>query len=199
MSDLLKNLAQTSLPPDGHYGAAPTGVAVTIIDGRPAAGLAAVKGQTASLIARCRAEFGIDLIDGPTASGNGSFVFVGTGPGKWLALSSNCSIALASRLRSTFGALAAVTDQSDANIVFAVEGPRVRDCMAKGPAIDFSPSAFKTGDAATTVASHIGLTLWQASDAPSFHIAVGRSFAPSFARHLLMSGAEYGVAVTRER
>jgi sarcosine oxidase gamma subunit len=54
---------------------------------------------------------------------------------------------------------------------------------------------------ASTVASHIGITLWRLDDAadatPVFEVAVFRSLAGSFWHALAQSAAEFGLSVTR--
>lgn len=191
MADVLKNVSFTALPGTGHYGASSSGVRITV-DDSPIASVAVARGQACALSDICLAAFGVNLVDGAVVSRGQFLSFVGVGPGKWLAFSAN-NTPPAAQLRQTFGALAAVCDQSDAYILFTLEGSRARECMMKGAAIDLDPSVFKVDDAATTVAAHIGLTYWQTSEAPSYRIAVARSFAPSFARHLLATGAEYGI------
>lgn len=192
MADILKNVPLTALPGSGLYGASDIGVRITVIDGSQIASVAVARGQVSALSDVCRTAFDINLVDGAVVSRGQSLSFVGVGPGKWLALGTSHTSA-AIPLRQAFGALAAVCDQSDAYVLFKVEGNRARECMMKGAAIDLHPSAFKIDDAATTVAAHIGLTIWQISEAPSYKIAVARSFAASFARHLLVAAAEYGI------
>ena len=192
MADVLKDVSLTAPPAPGHYGADGAGVMITVIDDSPIASVAVARGQACALSETCLTAFGIDLVDGTVVSRGQFLSFVGIGPGKWLALGTN-DTPPASQLRQTFGALAAVCDQSDAYVLFTVEGSRARECMMKGAAIDLDPSVFKVDDAATTVAAHIGLTFWQASEAPAYKIAVARSFALSFARHLLATAAEYGI------
>lgn len=192
MADVLKAVSFTALPHSGHYGASDAGVRIRVIDDPHIASVAAARGQTVALSNICYAAFGIQLIDGPVVSRGQSLSFVGVGPGKWLSLNADKTTP-ATILRQHFGAHAAVCDQSDAYILFSIEGPRARESMMKSAAIDLDPSAFKVGDAATTVAAHIGLTFWQTSESPSYEIAIARSYAPSFARHLLTTAAEYGI------
>ena len=198
MVDVLKNVSLTALPPPGHYGAEDAGVIVTLVDSSAIASVAVARGQTCALRDSCKKAFGIDLVDGAVVSRGRSISFAGIGPGKWLTFSTN-DATLVVQLRQTFGALAAICDQSDAYVLFMVEGARARECLMKGAAIDLDPSAFKVDDVATTVSAHIGLTFWQTSESPSYAIAVARSFAPSLARHLLATAAEYGIDFLSQR
>jgi sarcosine oxidase subunit gamma len=53
-------------------------------------------------------------------------------------------------LAGPFGQFAAIVDQSHGRTLLRVTGPRVRDALAKGLAIDLHPREFKTGYAAVT-------------------------------------------------
>jgi sarcosine oxidase subunit gamma len=77
----------------------------------------------------------------------------------------------------------------------AISGPRARDALAKGVAVDLHPRAFEAGHAAATLVAHIGVTLWQVDEAPTFHVCVPRAFSSSFWHWLLASAAEYGFEV----
>jgi sarcosine oxidase subunit gamma len=74
-----------------------------------------------------------------------------------------------------------------------VTGPLVRGALAKGVAVDLHPSAFKAGDTAATLVSHIPVHLWQIDDRPTYEFAVARSLAQSFWHWLEASAAEYGL------
>jgi len=54
----------------------------------------------------------------------------------------------------------------------------------QAPPIDLDPRAFKRGDAATTIVSHIGATIWRCDDDADgnacFEIALFRSLCQSF-------------------
>jgi sarcosine oxidase subunit gamma len=83
--------------------------------------------------------------------------------------------------------------------VLRLSGARVRDVLAKGLPIDLHPRAFRTGDATTSIISHIGIQLWQVDDAPTYDIVFFRSLAGSFWKWLTDSAAEYGYRVSNER
>ncbi|ABS69922.1 Sarcosine oxidase gamma subunit [Xanthobacter versatilis] len=196
MSDLLEHIAPTRLVPAGHYGPeGAAGVTARAVDPVAAATLVARKGATARLIAACAAA-GLPLADGPRISASAGLEAVGTGPGRWLILAEAMSGAdLVARLSAMAPSLAAVTDQSDANLILDVSGEKARAAMAKGVMVDLDPTAFAAGDAATTTVSHVGVTFWQ-RDAATFRFAVGRSFAPAFLRWLTVSAAEFGFALS---
>ncbi|HEV2677417.1 MAG TPA: sarcosine oxidase subunit gamma family protein [Aliidongia sp.] len=194
MPDLLGHIAQTRIVPAGRYGANDQGVTVTLVEGVCFASIATAWNRTEGLNARCAAAFGTALPTGPKRVAASGLAFIGMGPGRWLAAGFTIGD-LEGRLRDAFQVDAAVCDQSDAYVLFAVSGENARAALAKLIPIDLDPSAFRPDDAATTSAATIGVTLWQESPAPVFHLAVGRSFAPSFSRALVMSAAEFGCAI----
>ncbi len=197
MSDLFQSLSPAHLVPAGHYGVAgATGVTAQVVTNLAAATLVARKGKAGALIAAVTAA-GLPLMDAPKASLGGTLgaglEAVGTGPGKWLVFAEGSTgAALRRRLEELAAGLGVVTDQSDANLVLDIAGPKAREALAKGVAVDLDPRAFQPGDAATTPVSHVGVTFWQRDDAPTYRFAVGNTFAPAFLRWLAASAAEYG-------
>lgn len=164
-------------------------------------GLATVharKGGSAPLVARIREHFNIQLPSGPSHVASGDIAFVGTGPGAWLAVQRSVGNSLAQTLVKSVGRLASVVDQTGGYAVLNLSGPRVRDALSKVIPVDIRPQSFVVGDAASTVAAHIGAMMWRLNDdsagLPVFEIAVFRSLAESFWRALSSSLAEYGVA-----
>jgi sarcosine oxidase subunit gamma len=106
-----------------------------------------------------------------------------TGPGTWLA--EGDAELLAVRLVG----LAHVSDQSGGYIVHRFAGPAARALLQKGVAIDLDPSAFGPGSAAVTGIAHIGVIIWQVDDAPTYDLALFRSFAGSF-HHWVAAAAQ---------
>ena len=78
-------------------------------------------------------------------------------------------------------------------MLLRISGPRVRDALAKGVAIDLHPRAFCTGNTAMTGVAHIAVQLWQSDDSPAYTFSVARSLAGSFWAWLESSAAEYGL------
>ncbi|MCG5234222.1 sarcosine oxidase subunit gamma [Xanthobacter oligotrophicus] len=196
MSDLLEHIAPTRLVPEGHYGPeGSAGVTARAVETLAAATLVARKGATARLIVACAAA-GLPLADAPRASTGAGLEAVGTGPGRWLVLAEGMSGAdLVARLAAMVPGLAAITDQSDANLILDISGEKGRAALAKGVTVDLDPTAFAEGHAMTTAVSHVGVTFWQ-RDGATFRFAVGRSFAPAFLRWLTVSSAEYGFTLS---
>lgn len=182
--------------------AAGDGVVVQDLDGLGIASVQARRGQAAALAARVQARFGVTLPDGPRRSEGDGVIFAGTGVGIWLAVSpEGWTNHLHVTLREALGDLAAITDQSDGYAMLRLGGPRLRDTLAKGVAIDPHPAVFKIDDVAATSIAHIGATLWRIPDSPDgsprFEVAVFRSLAVSFWDWLSESAAEFGMRVDR--
>jgi sarcosine oxidase subunit gamma len=174
------------------------GVTAVIRDGFGLATVMARRGASDELKRRIRRRFGIDLPQGPHRSAANGMAFAGTGPGVWLALAEQPGDDLAATLMEELDGAASVSDQSDAYVLIRLSGAHVRDTLAKLIPIDVHPRAFKVGDVASTVAAHIGVTVWRLPDdanaAAVFEVILFRSLSRSFWHALAAAGAEYGFA-----
>lgn len=157
-----------------------------IVHDRDGLGISTVlvrKAKHEALAQRLREHFSIELPQGPQRTTAGDLALAGTGPGAWLAMHERSGNALAVHLRETIGDLASISDQSDGYAVLRVSGPKIRDALCKLVPVDLHPHAFKIGDVASTVAAHIGATLWRledgANNSPVFEVAVFRSLVES--------------------
>jgi heterotetrameric sarcosine oxidase gamma subunit len=168
--------------------AANPGLAVADRDGLGLATVIARKGRGGELAARLRAQFDIELPQGPRRTTAGKIALIGTGPGVWLATHEDAGNAFAASLRSAVGALASISDQTDGSAVLRIFGPGVRETLAKLVSVDVHAREFAVGAAASTSAAHVGATLWRLDDgadgSPVFEIAVPRSLAGSFSQAL---------------
>jgi methylglutamate dehydrogenase subunit D len=161
--------------------------------------LIARKAQAQALAELVKSAYGIDLPSTPRFSGgqlpDGRFlIFVWAGFEQWLALTDGAQD-FERELTAGLGKRALITDQSDGRAVLRLRGPKAREVLAKGIAIDLHPRAFKPGDVALTLASHVGVQLWQVDDTPTYEIAVARSLAKSLWAWLSASAAEFGYEV----
>ena len=176
-----------------------SGVVVRDRDGLGLATVLARKGKQEALAQRVRERFGIELPQGPHRATTGDTAFAGTGPGTWLALHERSGNSFAPALLAAIGDLASISDQSDGLAVLRLSGPKIRDALCKLIPIDLHPGAFKVGGVASTIAAHIGATLWRIEDdrdgSAVFEIAVFRSLADSFWSALSESAAEFGFRV----
>jgi methylglutamate dehydrogenase subunit D len=179
----------------GQYGQpSVAGLVVQERIGLQIVSLAARRGKGAALAAAVRTSWGLDLPTTPRRVGDGRLAFLWSGRAQWLAIAEGGG-GLEPRLGEHLGGLASLTDQSDGRLVLRLSGPRARDTLAKGLAIDLHPRAFASGDTAITLAGHIGVQIWQLDDRPSYEIAVARGYAGSLFGWLLPAGEEFGITV----
>jgi methylglutamate dehydrogenase subunit D len=185
-------------PVAGAVAISGNGAQVTAVV-REGLGLATVlvrKGASQQLAERVRKHFDLELPGASRRAAASDVAFAATGPGAWLAMSERGANEFAARLMADLDGLASVSDQSDGYLLIRLTGARVRDALAKLVPIDVHPRAFEPGDVASTVASHIGVTLWRLADepdaAPVFEIMMFRSLARSFWHALAEAAAEYG-------
>ncbi|HEX4199608.1 MAG TPA: sarcosine oxidase subunit gamma family protein [Caulobacteraceae bacterium] len=141
------------------------------------AAVMARKGVDASTIGE---RLGLTPPTDPTAARNPSMTLIGTGPGTWLAVGEAGQGDWVAGLEATLAGIASVSDQSSGYVVLRFSGQGAGALLQKGAFIDLDPAAFAIGAAATTVIGHLGVILWKVDDAPSFDVALFRSYAKSF-------------------
>jgi len=164
--------------------------------------MGARKGRLPLLVERMRELYGIELPQGPRRVAANGLAFVGVGVETWLAVrdgrpeSDRSLNEFAASLRQALDESATVSEQNGAYAVLRLTGTRVRDTFAKFAPLDLHPRVFIPGSAASTLASHIPMTLWRLEDGqdglPVFEIAVPRSYAGSFWHVVTTSAAEFG-------
>lgn len=160
-----------------------------VVEQRSGFALATVMARKGVAAVAIGAALGVELRDGPCCSMGAGLVLLGTGPGSWLAYADTAPADWAAGLRERLGPLASVSDQSGGYAIFRLSGPGARTVLQRGAAIDFHPAAFAAGAVATTVIAHIGVVIRQVDDAPTYDVALFRSFAGSF-RHWLDTAIE---------
>jgi methylglutamate dehydrogenase subunit D len=181
----------------GRYGRTEANPGVVVAE-LPAPGLALVtarSGRSADLIATAEATFGIAPPTTPRRVEAGGLAFVWSGPDRWLAQRAKEPPAGMEALLAPLATHAAIVDESHARMLLRVSGPRVRDALAKGVALDLDPHAFRPGDTAMTAVAHIAVQLWQTDETPTYVISIAPSLAGSFWDWLEASAAEYGLAL----
>ena len=189
-------IAGLAVPGRGGRAEGAAGVTLREITGVAAASLIARKGKAPDLAAAARRAFGLDPPETPRCAAAAGLTFLWAGPDQWMVRADGGdSDALAARLSQTFDGLASAAAQGDGRAALRVSGPRARDALAKGLPIDLHETVFKPGDVALSVVHHIGVHLWQVDDAPTYDIALFRSFAGSFWRWITVSSAEFGYDV----
>ncbi len=174
------------------------GVAAVVRDGLGLATVLARRGASSALAERVRSRFAVNLPAGPRREAAGAVAFAGTGPGAWLAMAERGGNEFAAELLRDLDGVASVSDQSDGYVVIRLTGAGVRAALAKLVPVDVHARAFAVGHTASTVASHIGVTLWRLADDPRggvvFEVAMFRSLARSFWEALAEAAAEFGFA-----
>jgi methylglutamate dehydrogenase subunit D len=180
----------------GRYGrhTASPGVTVAEVQGAALATVTARNGRRGALLDAARSTFDAELPASPRRAEGRDIAFIWSGPDQWLAYKHPAPTeGIEAFLAAPFAGLASVVDQSHGRTLLRVTGPHVRDALAKGVAVDLHPRAFKAGDVAATLVSHIPVHLWQIDDRPSYEFAVARSLAQSFWHWLEASAAQYGL------
>jgi sarcosine oxidase subunit gamma len=179
-----------------EFSAAGDGVVAADRDGLGLATVLVHRSRVAALTERIRDRFGIDLPRGPYRSAAAGLAFAGIGPEAWLVTNEAGSKGFAARLTQALGDLAAITDQSSGYAILRLSGPKLRETLAKILPLDLHPRAFAPAAVASTVASHVGVTLWRLEDgadgSPVFEMTVARSLAGSLWHCLTVSAAEFG-------
>ena len=167
---------------------------------RESLGIATVlvrQGRADALAQRVRERFQIELPQQPRRRAAGDVALIGTGPGAWLATHERESNDFMLALSEGLGDLAALADQTDGYAVLRLSGPNVRDSLVKFVPVDLHPCAFAVDDAVSTIAAHVGITLWRLQDedagAAVFELAVFRSLATNLWHALTESAAEFGL------
>ncbi|MFI5014126.1 MAG: sarcosine oxidase subunit gamma [Hyphomicrobiales bacterium] len=188
----------------GRYGRieGPPGLIVSERTGLSLASIIPRKGQSGALAALVKSAYGFDLPATPRLGGGPmpdgrSITFIWAGLDQWLAVTEGMEN-VERELTAALGKRAMIADQSDGRCVLRLRGPKAREVLAKGVAVDLHPRVFKTGDVALTTVAHLGVQLWQLDEAPTFEIAVFRSLAGSFWSWLAASAAEFGYLVVAE-
>lgn len=154
-----------------------------------AAGIARALGVPLPAEPGTSASTGGDAPPSGTAA-NGTWV-LWLGPDEWLVVGPPGDTGLEARLRAAAGTgHAAVTDVSAQRTVLLVTGPKARDLLSHGCALDLHPRAFGPGRCAQTTLARAQVVL-AAREGDGFHIFVRSSFADYLAAWLLDAAEEY--------
>jgi len=120
----------------------------------------------------------------------GARVAMWLGPDQWLILLPAADAAALAR--ELAGHAASVVDVSDLRAVFELAGPRARDVLRKGCAIDLHPRVFGPGDCALTALARVRVALCQVDERPGYRILIERSYAVYLWDWLIDAMAEFG-------
>ena len=125
-------------------------------------------GQQAGASAALKALIGAGLPEPNRSTGREGARVVWTGAGQAMVIGAEVDASLAQH--------AALTDQSDAWVVFRLEGQGVEDVLARLTPLDLNPGVFKPGHAARSLLGHMSAIFLRVSG-EAFQIMVFRSMA----------------------
>ena len=115
------------------------------------------------------------------------------GPDEWLVVGApGTEAALETELAEALAGLGSVVDLSANRTAVEVTGPRARDVLAKGCALDLHPRAFGPGRCAQTLLGRAQVILDH--EPPAFRLLVRGSFAAYVATWLLGAAEEFSTA-----
>lgn len=190
-----KRFALRPLIVPGRHGK-PTGdagVTLRVVDEMAAAHVSARKGQNVALLQVLSRMFGAPVADLPQRVAKDTLSVTGISPGQWRLVARGGDGDAALRMAvAELQHVAVTTDIGDGLVLADISGPRARQALAKGIAVDLHPRAFAVGAAAQTRAAHIALHLALIDDTPTFEVLSAASTAGSLWAWLTASCGEYG-------
>lgn len=129
-----------------------------------------------------------------TTAGAGDAVALWLGPDEWLLVG---DAGLGPRLAAALaGRHFAATDVTEGRTIIRLRGPRARDLLAKGCALDLHPAAFPAGAVAQSLLAQADIVLHRVADegeAAVFDLYVARSVAPYLWNWLVDAAMEFGL------
>ena len=178
----------------GRHGAdRPQGPGVVLALRHPVSivGVIARKGKAQAASEAIERHFGVPCPPAGESRSNDRLALHWCGFEQWYAVADG---ALHETLRDRLAGLASVADQSHGRVILHLEGPKVRDLLAKGTGLDLHPRAYGPGRSAVTQMAHIGVHVAQVGP-DAFELSLFRGFAESFWEWLGEMSAEYGYEV----
>jgi sarcosine oxidase subunit gamma len=189
-------LADIAIPGRHGAGGDAVGVDITVRDDFALALIVARRDRAEQVMATIAESHGVALVDGLRRVSANGVSFLGLGCGQWLALALPFNEDFADGLAHGLADCASVTDQSDSRFVLDIKGPKARDMLTKGVALDLDARVFPSGHCAQTLVAHmaVGIACIDAA-VPHFEVTAARSTAESFWHWLTHSAGEYGTMV----
>jgi sarcosine oxidase, subunit gamma len=123
--------------------------------------------------------FGVALPDQACrAHAQGGRAALWLGPDEWLLLApAGEELAIQAALEDALAALPhSLVDVTHRQVALAVNGPRARDLLASGCALDLDAEAYPVNSCTRTLLAKAEVVVWRQS-AEEYHLEVGRSFA----------------------
>ena len=147
-----------------------------------------LRGETSTL-APLAAAFGVAPPDAPLSSASqGTRSALWLGPDEWLLIAEDESSGLEQDIEDALaGVFHSLVDVSHRQAAVVLEGPRAREALEFGVALDLDPSAYPVGMVARTLLVKAEIGLWRVG-AETWRIEVARSFA-AYVAAVLMEAA----------
>lgn len=135
---------------------------------------------------------GIDLPAPGHAASGGEARALWLGPDRWMLLAVD-GFDLMAKLDAAAGPVGGVVvDQSHGRAILRLDGPAVRDVLAKGTGVDLHPHAFAENTVAQCGLFHLPVSLDRRRGSGTFDVHVMRGFAQSLHESLCEAAAEFG-------
>ncbi len=182
----------------GSFGAiGPNGPGIVVAERRPLAVVQVAARAEEGRAVRDALAGALGVAPDPAANRaatHGATTLLWSGPERWLVVEPEREERdLDALLRAALaGTSAAVTDLGNGRTTLRIAGPRGRELLAKGSAIDFHARAFPVGTCAQGLLGHVGALFHAVDDAPSFDLHIARSYAQTVWEWLIEAAAEYG-------
>ncbi len=172
--------------PLAHYWADAqlAGLSVTLLAPMSINSVQVQKGKAAALAKALKQHHNLILVERAICAGKSDLVFLGTGPGTWLAVWPANYDQPVNKLAGQLEGLASITDQSSGYRLFRVSGAASKSLLARGLAVNLEKPEFKTSEIVVSSIAHIGVVIWQTDDQPTFMVAVASSYCESFCHWL---------------
>jgi methylglutamate dehydrogenase subunit D len=192
--------ALAGLAAPGRYGARLpiAGVSVRELSARSLLHVEARRAFRDAAASRLATALGLSAAPEPrTLIRRDSTTLAWAGRDTWLVASDGGS--LEADALEAIASYAAVVDQSDGRVSFALNGDAVCDVLLKGLSIDLHRRAFGETSVALTQVSHLAVHLWHVADFNTYEMIVPRAAIADVWHWLTESAAEFGLEVLEPR
>lgn len=185
----------------GHYGAAGTGVVLSVAAINAAWNLQGDPARS-PIVADAARLFGIALpLEANTTSRSDALFAFWIGPRSWLLIETTASADAAALTdfdarRDAFNASgAALFDVSASRIAYLLRGARATAVLERGCPLDLHPRAFAPGRCAQSLFGHTSVLLYRHEDADTWTAMVARSLADDLWHALCVAASADGYEV----
>ena len=140
------------------------------------------RGGMADIAAAVGTRFGVGPLEVGRFTAADGLTLVRTAPHQLLAVWDSASDGWIEDLTGALDGVAGVVDLSDARSAVRIGGAAARTALSQ--LLPINPRALQAGSAASTIAGHIGVTLLQRDDAPTYELLCASSFGGAMRRML---------------